>query len=184
MKIRMIIALLSGMVAASQPALTEVRTAPAENEPPHVASHETLEAVAPMATLQTGSGPVPGDMLLVALPFSSLQLSPSLAEHLTLTPSQGKAIQSLMDRERPTTEPLMRELETVSKQLSVVQHDQENQDKEAAHRLAVEQTRLLRQLMKVNSRLRQDINNVLDPSQRKKLNALERSNEVSVREGN
>jgi Spy/CpxP family protein refolding chaperone len=79
----------------------------------------------------------------------------------------------------------MRELETVSKELKVaIERGQENQDKEAAHRLAAEQTRLLRQLMRINSRLRENINNVLDPSQRKKLNALERSNEVSVREGN
>jgi hypothetical protein len=55
-----------------------------------------------------------GDLVLIAMPFSSLRLSPSLVEYLGLTPTQVRSIQRLMDRERATTEPLMHELRTIS----------------------------------------------------------------------
>jgi hypothetical protein len=58
-----------------------------------------------------------GEVVLVAMPFSSLQLNPTLVEYLGLTRTQAKAIQKLMDHERPTTEPLMDELRTVSAEL-------------------------------------------------------------------
>ena len=70
-------------------------------------------------------------MLLVAMPFSSLQLSPSLVEYLGLTPTQAGSIQKLMDQERPTTEPLMHELRTISEELGVaIQQSQIKEMKE------------------------------------------------------
>jgi hypothetical protein len=48
----------------------------------------------------------------VALPFSSLQLNPSLVEYLNLSQSQVEAIQQLMLQEQQNLEPVMTELRT------------------------------------------------------------------------
>jgi Spy/CpxP family protein refolding chaperone len=126
-----------------------------------------------------------GDLVLIAMPFSSLQLSPLLVEYLGLTPTQTKAIQKIMDRERPTTEALMDELRTISAELGVAnQKSRSNENEGAAQRLAAKQARLLKQLMRANSRLQRRINDVLDPQQRKKLDSLTRTSEVTVVEGN
>ena len=126
-----------------------------------------------------------GDLVLIAMPFSSLQLSPSLVEYLGATPTQAKAIQKLMDRERHTTEPLMAELRTISAELGVaIQQSRNNENEGTAQRLAVKQARLLKQLMSANSRLQRRINDVLDPQQRRKLDSFRRASEVTVVEDN
>jgi hypothetical protein len=83
------------------------------------ALHVILEEdIARAPAVPTEPTPSPGgETVLVAMPFSSLQLSPTLVEYLGLTRTQAKAIQKLMDHERPTTEPLMDELRTVSAEL-------------------------------------------------------------------
>jgi hypothetical protein len=126
-----------------------------------------------------------GEVILVSVPFSSLQLSPTLVEYLGLTRTQAKAIQKLMDQERPTTEPLMDELRTVGAELGVaIRQHQSNDDEGVAQSLAAAQARLLRQLMRANSRLQRRIDDVLDPQQRKKLDALRHKAEVSLVQGN
>jgi len=126
-----------------------------------------------------------GDLLSVAMPFSSLQLSPSLVEYLGLTPPQVRSIQRLMDRERPTTEPLMHELRTIIGELgAAIQQSQNNENEGAAPRLAAQQALLLKQLMRANSSLQRKINDVLDPKQRKKLDSFKRLSEVMVGEEN
>lgn len=125
------------------------------------------------------------DLVLLAMPFSSLQLSPSLVEYLGLTPTQVGSIQRLMDRERPTIEPLMYELRTISGDLGVaIQRSRNHENEGAAQRLAARQALLLRQLMTANSRLQRKINDVLDSKQRKKLDSFKRTSEVKVGEGN
>jgi Spy/CpxP family protein refolding chaperone len=125
-----------------------------------------------------------GEVVLVAMPFSSLQLSPSLVEYLGLTRTQAKAIQKLMDHERPTTEPLMDELRTVSAGLGVaIRQNQSNESEGVAQSLAATQARLLKQLMRANSRLQRKIDEVLGRQQRKKLDALRHKAEVSVVHG-
>jgi hypothetical protein len=47
------------------------------------------------------------EVVMVALPFSSFQLNPSLATYLSLTPSQVEAIQRVMMWEQHSLEPLM-----------------------------------------------------------------------------
>jgi hypothetical protein len=133
------------------------------------------------------TGPTPSstsDLVLIAMPFSSLQLSPLLVEYLGATPTQAKAIQKLMDRERHTTEPLMAELRTISAELGVAIQSRNNENEGTAQRLAVKQARLLKQLMSANSRLQRRINDVLDPQQRRKLDSFRRASEVTVVEGN
>ena len=126
-----------------------------------------------------------GDVVLVAMPFSSLQLSPTLIEYLGLTRTQARAIQKLIDQERPTTEPLMDELRTVGAQLGVaIRQHRSNDNEGVAQSLAAVQARLLKRLMRANSRLQRRIDDLLDPQQRKKLDALRHKAEVSVVQGN
>jgi hypothetical protein len=153
------------------------------------ALHAMLEAdIARTPPVRTDStSPSAGDQVLVAVPFSSLQLSPSLVESLELTPSQVRSIQKLMDQERPTTEPLMHELRTISGELGTTLRQSRSDETEGTaqrQELAAMQARLLRQLMTANSRLQRRINDVLDPQQRKKLDSFKRTSEVKVGEGN
>jgi LTXXQ motif family protein len=138
------------------------------------------------SALRTDPGPsLVGETILVEIPFSSLQLSPSLVECLGLTPTQVEAIQKLMDQERPTAEWLMHELQTTSSELrATIQERQNNNNEGATQRLAARQAHLLKQLMRSNSHLRQRINRVLSPRQRKKLDSFKLTSEVSVGEGN
>jgi hypothetical protein len=150
------------------------------------ALHAMLEAdIARTPAAPTEPAPSAGEMVLVAMPFSSLQLSPSLVEYLGLNPTQVRSIQGLMDEERPKTEPLMLKLQTVSAELGTAIRQRQNSDDEGvAQSLAATQTRLLKQLMRANSRLQRRIDDVLNPQQRKKLDALKHTGEVTVGEGN
>jgi Spy/CpxP family protein refolding chaperone len=151
------------------------------------ALHAMLEQdLAQTQAVPTSSTPLrAGEMVLVTIPFSSLQLSPSLVEYLRLSPTQVRSIQRLMDQERPTTEPLMHELRIISAELSdATQKKPNGENEESAQRLAVRQSRLLKQLVRANSRLQQRIKDVLDPQQRKKLDYFRRASEVTVSEGN
>ena len=137
-------------------------------------------AVPTEPTPPRGGGPV-----LVAMPFSSLQLNPSLIGYLGLNATQVRSIQGLMEQERPKTEVLMLELRTVSAELGVAIRQSQNNDNEgAAQKLAATQARLLKQLMRANLRLQRRIDEVLDPQQRKKLDAFKRTGEVTIGEGN
>jgi Spy/CpxP family protein refolding chaperone len=151
------------------------------------ALHAMLEAdIARTPAVRTDPTPPPaGETVLVAMPFSSFPLSPSMVEYLGLTSTQAKAIQKLMDQERPTTEPLIHELRTVGGELcAAIQQSQNHQNEGTAQRLAARQARLLKQLMRANFRLQRRINDVLDSQQRKKLDSFKRTSEVMVGEGN
>jgi Spy/CpxP family protein refolding chaperone len=183
MKAKVIVAFLLSIVAASQPAFTAVPHKLPNGEPPHVpmvgVSSDNAQVLADPTLSPTG------EAVLVAMPFSSLQLSPTLVEYLSLTRTQAKAIQRLMDRERPTTEPLMDELRTVSAELRVaIQQSQNTENEGTAQTLAARQARVLKQLMKANSRLQQRIDDVLGPQQRKKLDFFKRTSEVTAVDGN
>jgi Spy/CpxP family protein refolding chaperone len=151
------------------------------------ALHAILEAdIARTPAARTDPSPPPaGEIVLVAMPFSSSQLSPSLVEYLGLTATQVRSIQRLMDQERLTTEPLTHELRTISRELgAAMQQSQSNENEGAAPRLAATQAQLLKQLMRANSRLQRRINDVLNPQQRKKLDSFKRTSEVTEGEGN
>jgi hypothetical protein len=150
------------------------------------ASHASLEEdLAQTPTVTDSSRVALGGIVLVTIPFSSLQLSPSLVEFLRLTPTQVRSIRRLMEQERPTTEPLMHELKIIGPELNDATQERTNREnEESAQRLAARQARLLKQLVRANSRLQQRINNVLDPQQRKKLNYFRRASEATLSEGN
>ena len=68
--------------------------------------------------------PDPGqenEIVVVALPFSSLQLNPSLVEYLNLGQSQVDAIQQLMLQEQQNLEPVMTELSNYTGQATCSQ---------------------------------------------------------------
>jgi Spy/CpxP family protein refolding chaperone len=182
MKGKVIGAFLLSIVTSSEPAFTAVRPKLPNDEPPHVsmvgASTHNAQA------LEDPNRSSTEEVVLVAMPFSSLQLSPTLVESLGLTRTQAKAIQKLMDHERPTTESLMDELRTVSAGLGVaIRQNQSNDNEGVAQSLAATQARLLKQLRRANSRLQRRIAEVLGPQQRKKLDALRHKAEVSVVRG-
>jgi hypothetical protein len=112
----------------------------------------------------------------IGSPFLSLQLSPSLVKYLGLTRQQDRAIQRSIDQARRTTEPLMQELRSVNEKL-LAANQSGAVGEGAARGLGVAQARVLKQLMRTNSRLQQKINDVLDSRQRRKLDLLKRANE-------
>jgi hypothetical protein len=68
-----------------------------------------------------------GEVVMVALPFSSLQLNPSLAAYLSLTSSPVEAIQQVMMREPHCLEPLMTALRTTREKLLAIGSEHVNQ---------------------------------------------------------
>ena len=182
MKVKLAVVFLLSIVTAWEPAFAAVPRKLPSREPQDVAIVGISTDNAHALTDPTPSST--GEVLLVAMPFSSLQLSPTLVEYLGLTRTQATAIQKLMDQERPTTEPLIDELRTVSAELGVaIRKNQSNDNEGVAQSLAATQARLLKQLMRANSRLQRRIDDVLGPQQRKKLDALRHKAEVSVAHG-
>jgi hypothetical protein len=170
MRAKAIVAFLVSIVTVSQPAFTAARTELPTGQPPRVETDVQADG---------------DETKVIAMPFSSLRLNPALVEYLGLSPTQVRSIQRFMDQQRPTTEPLMVELRTVSTELGIaIRQNQNTGDESAAHSLAATQARLLKQLMMANSRLQRRIDDVLDLKQRKKLDALKRMGDVAVGEGN
>ena len=122
------------------------------------------------------------EIVMVALPFSSLQLNPSLADYLSLTRSQIEAIQQVMARERQSLQPLMAQIRITSDKLVAISSNQMN-EKEVKS-LADAQAALLAKLIVSNARMQSKIYRVLNPDQQKKLSDLERTQGSAVKEGN
>jgi hypothetical protein len=146
------------------------------------ALHAMLEAdIARTPAARTDSTRSPaGEMVVVAPPFSSFHLTPSLVEDLGLTAIQVRSIQRLIEQARPTTERLMLELQRINGERAASQQRQNYDNEEDPQRLAATQARLLTQLMRANWRLQKRISDVLDPRQRKKLESFRRTSEVTV----
>jgi Spy/CpxP family protein refolding chaperone len=113
------------------------------------------------------------EIVMVALPFSSLQLNPSLSEYLSLTPSQIATIQQVMMLERQSLQPLMTQLRLTREKLLAIGSDRMN-DKEIKS-LAQAEAALLAKLIVANARLHSTIYRLLSPDQQKKLGDLERT---------
>lgn len=114
-------------------------------------------------------------VILVALPFSSFELNPSLAEYLKLSQSQVERIQQVMARERRSLQPLITELQTTKdKLLAADPVHTSNKDLKA---LANTQAGLLAKLIVANERMQSEIYKLLTPEQEHKLDDLKRSGE-------
>jgi hypothetical protein len=113
------------------------------------------------------------EAVMVALPFSSLQLNPSLATYLSLTSSQVEAIQQAMMREQHNLEPLMTALRTAREKLLAIGREHVNEKELKA--LADTEASLLARLIVANARMQSKIYTILSPDQQKKLSDLERT---------
>ena len=127
----------------------------------------------PDATQESG-------VVLVALPFSSLQLNPSLATYLGLTSSQVEAIQHVMMREQHSLEPLMTELRTTREKLLAIGSEPVNEKELKA--LADTEASVLAKLIVANARMQSKIDKILSSDQRKKLHNLERTQSAVITE--
>jgi len=122
------------------------------------------------------AAPDPGqenEIVAVALPFSSLQLNPSLVEYLNLSQSQVEAIQQLMLQEQQNLEPVMTELRTTRAKLLAVSSEHIN-EKEVKG-LADKEANVVAKLIVANARMQSKIYKLLSPDQQKKLKDLERA---------
>ena len=113
------------------------------------------------------------EVVMVALPFSSLQLNPSLAKYLSLTSSQVEAIQRLMMREQHSLEPLMTQLRTTRQKLLAIGSEHVNEKQVRA--LADTEANLLARLIVANARMQSNIYKLLSPDQKKNLSDLQRT---------
>jgi len=113
------------------------------------------------------------EIVMVALPFSSLQLNPSLSEYLSLTPSQVAAIEQVMVLERQSLQSLMTQLRITREKLLATSGDRMN-EKEVKS-LAQAEAALLARLIVANARLQSKIYRILSPDQQRKLGDLERT---------
>ena len=113
------------------------------------------------------------EVVMVALPFSSFQLNPSLAMYLSLTPSQVEAIQRVMMWEQHSVEPLMTELRIAREKLLAIGSEHLNEKQLKA--LADTEASMLARLIVANARMRSEIYKILRPEQQKKLSDLERT---------
>ena len=120
--------------------------------------------------------PDPGqesDVVTVALPFSSLQLNPSLAKYLNLTPTQVETIQQVMAREQGSFEPLITELRVTRDKLVAIGSEHINAKQLKA--LSDTEASLLARLIVANARMQSTIYKILGPEQQKRLSDLERT---------
>jgi len=115
------------------------------------------------------------EIVMVALPFSSFDLSPSLAEYLSLNQSQIQAIEQVMARERRNLQPLMTQLQTTKEKLLAANADRAN--KKQIKALAETQASLLAKLIVANARMQEKIYRLLTPEQQRKLDEFKRSSE-------
>ncbi len=120
-----------------------------------------------------------GQAVVLALPFSSLELDPSLAQYLGLNPQQVSAIQALMSKERSKIEPVVEQLRTTQQELLATTQNGESNDKKVQS-LAQAQAQLLTKLIAENWHLQSDVAELLSPEQRQKLDEVKRTREMSV----
>ena len=113
------------------------------------------------------------EVVMVALPFSSFQLNPSLATYLSLTSSQVEAIQQVMMQEQHSLEPLMTALRTAREKLLAIGSEHVNEKQVKA--LADTEASLLARLIVANARMQSKIYKILSPDQQRKLSDLERT---------
>jgi Spy/CpxP family protein refolding chaperone len=120
------------------------------------------------------------EIVMVALPFSSLQLNHSVIEYLDLSSAQVSSIQEVMSEERRTLQPLMAQLQTTREQLLAVSEQGQNKNDKEVKTLAALQARNLTKLIVANSRMRARIYQLLSPQQQKRLDEFQKSTRASL----
>jgi hypothetical protein len=113
-----------------------------------------------------------GEILLVELPFSSFQLTPAVAERLSLTQSQKEAIQQVMARERHQIKFLIAQLRSIREKLLAL--DPQRSNRKETTTLADAQAALLAKSIVANARMQSEACKLLTPEQQQKLQDLKR----------
>jgi hypothetical protein len=127
------------------------------------------------------ANPIPArekEIVMVALPFSSFELNPSVAEYLKLSDAQIEGIQQVMTSEHRNLEPLMAKLKATREELMAV--DAEHTSEKQVKSLADRQASLLAKLVVANARMQSKIYKLLTLEQQRKLDNLKRSNESTT----
>lgn len=123
--------------------------------------------------------PQENQIVMAALPFSSLQLSPALAHYLSLSKSQIDAMQRVMAQEAHDLQPLMAQLRTARQKLSTANGATERNEKEIKA-LAASQANQLAKLIVANSRMQAKLYKILTPEQQRKLDDFKRTSEDAM----
>ena len=114
------------------------------------------------------------EIAMVALPFSSLQLNPSIIEYLDLSSAQVESIERLLSDERRNLVPLMAKMQETREQLLNVSDQGQSMDDKEVKALAATQARNLTKLIVANSQTRTKIYQLLSPTQQKRLDEFQR----------
>lgn len=114
------------------------------------------------------------EIVVVALPFSSLELNPSIIEYLDLSSAQVESIQEIMSQERRSLVPLMAQMQQTREQLLNATEQGRTSDSKEVRALAGTQARNLTKLIVANSQMRTQIYQLLSPTQQKKLDEFQR----------
>jgi len=122
------------------------------------------------------------EIVMVALPFSSFELSPALAQYLELSAEQVSAIEKLMSEERRKLQPLMAQMQAnKAKLLAASGHTRSNRKEVKA--LAAAQAGMLTELIVANSQMQAKLYKLLTVEQQKKLDDFKQSSEPLLRAG-
>lgn len=122
-----------------------------------------------------------GETLVVPPPAFSAKIPESVVKYLELTPSQIVIIQARVAQEQREIQPLVQRLLQHKKEIVIATHAKQPSNSRI-RKLAVEQSRILEQLIVANSRLQQNIYRVLTAEQRKKLDSTgQQTVEVTTR---
>lgn len=110
-------------------------------------------------------------IIIVDLPFSSLEIDPLLAEYLNLTSRQIRAMQHLVSQERREIEPLETQLQSTHGKLVAAAHLGQSKKTEI---LAAKEARILTKLIVKSSLTQARLHSLLTQEQQKKLEDLNR----------
>jgi len=171
-KVRLVVILAIAILAYSEHSFAHT------HQPADVKSQAQTDSAAPAARQVTEAAPGnsrssrDNEIVIVALPFSSLELDPLLAEYLNLTSRQIRAIQHLMSQERREVEPLKTELQSTHGKLLAAADQRESKEIGV---LAATEARILTKLMIKSSRTQARLYGLLTHEQQKKLEDLNRS---------
>ncbi len=118
------------------------------------------------------SGSRDNETIVVTFQFSSLEIDPSLAEYLNLTPRQLRAVQRLISQQRREIEPLKTQLQSSHQKLLAAADRGHSKETET---LAATEARILTKLLIKSAHMQARLHSLLTHQQQKKLEELNRS---------
>jgi hypothetical protein len=121
---------------------------------------------------QTRQMEASGETLVVSPPAPFLKIPESVVKSLELTPPQIATIQVRVAEAQREIQPLLQRLLEHKKEIVIATHANQPGNRRI-RKLAVEQSRILEQLIVANSRLQQDIYSILTAEQRQKLDSTD-----------